>query len=321
MVDRFLLQLDLNLLKALHLLLEEKNVTKAADRMYVTQSAMSKTLRRLRESFNDSLLVKTAHGLVPTPLAEQLTVQLKAIFEQLDNLSPTSFDPSLCGDRIRIAAPETFALGLFPSFVQHLKAFAPNLHIELLHLTDDYLDLLANGSIDFVAYINQPYPEGYLCHKLYSTFPKIWCRAEHPLAKKKTLSLEDICAYPKIAFHSPHISHAELHNILSELDRAELGRDILLTTSHYLVAINMLANSDALMVAPEFIYRFPLIDMVSHSVSHITLFDRLKKIDVGIIQHERTLNSPLHKWMLQQAFDVFSREYGKTPLAGKPVHD
>jgi len=311
-MDRFLLQLDLNLLKALHLLLDEKNVTRAADRMFITQSAMSKTLRRLRESFNDPLLVKTTHGLTPTPLAEQLAIQLKTIFGQLECLAPADFDPLECTDRIRIAATETFALGVLPFFILHLKELAPNLHIELLHLTDDYLDLLASGTLDFAAYLDQEYPEGFISHKLYTTSPKIWCRAEHPLAKKKVLSLEDICAYPKIAFHSPHISHMELNNILNALEKAELGRDVLLTTSHFLVAINMLSHSDALMVAPEFLYRFPLLDLVSHSVSHIPLFDRLKVVNVGIIQHERTLNSPLHKWLAERALQVFSENHDES---------
>ncbi|MFA5629906.1 MAG: LysR family transcriptional regulator [Porticoccaceae bacterium] len=305
-MDRFLLQLDLNLLKALYLLLDEKNVTRAADRMFVTQSAMSKTLRRLRESFNDALLVKTTHGLVPTPLAERLAQQLKILFGQMEQLSPQTFDPVECHDRIRIAATETFALGVLPFYILRLKELAPNLQIELLHLTDDYLDLLAAGTLDFAAYLDQSYPEGFISHPLYTTHPKIWCRAGHPLAGKKKLSLEDIRAYTKIAFHSPHLSHLELNNILNELEKEELGRDILLTTSHFLVAINVLANSDALMVAPEFLQRFPLLDLVSHSVSHIPLFDKLKVVNVGIIQHERTFNSPLHKWLMSQAHEIFA---------------
>lgn len=83
-MDKRLSKIDLNLLIALEVLLEERSVTRAAQRLFITQPAMSKTLQRLRDLFNDPLFTRTAHGLVPTPKAADLQQPLVAILEQLE---------------------------------------------------------------------------------------------------------------------------------------------------------------------------------------------------------------------------------------------
>ena len=69
MISRKLIRTDLNLLVALQILLEERNVTRAAERLSVSQPALSKTLQKLRDAFEDELFTRTSHGLVPTPRA------------------------------------------------------------------------------------------------------------------------------------------------------------------------------------------------------------------------------------------------------------
>ena len=76
MISRKLIRTDLNLLVALQILLEERNVTRAAERLSVSQPALSKTLQKLRDSFEDELFTRTSHGLVPTPRAEELGLDL-----------------------------------------------------------------------------------------------------------------------------------------------------------------------------------------------------------------------------------------------------
>jgi DNA-binding transcriptional LysR family regulator len=320
-VDRSLLRLDLNLLKALYILLEERNVTRAAARLYITQSAMSKALLRLREALNDPLLVRTPSGLVPTPRAERLAVGLKAAFEHLEDcVVPTAFEPAKATGRMRIAAPETFAMGVLPGVISRLHAAAPNLQIEALYLADDYLDLLANGSVDFVVYLDQPYPEGYVTHKLFSAAPVIWLRRDHPIADLQPITLEAICAYPKIAFHSPSIPLSELRDILQELERADLGREVLFETSHLLLTLVMLSQSDALMLAPDYLFRHPMFTdhIVSRTIEHIPLFDHLR-IDLGLIQHERTVCSAPHQWLAAEMINAVSTELASSVAENETV--
>ena len=86
MISRKLIRTDLNLLVALQILLEERNVTRAAERLSVSQPALSKTLQKLRDSFEDELFTRTAHGLVPSPRAEALAQELPALLESVERV-------------------------------------------------------------------------------------------------------------------------------------------------------------------------------------------------------------------------------------------
>ena len=95
MISRQLIRMDLNLLVVLQVLLEERNVTRAAERLSVSQPALSKTLQKLRESFDDELFTRTAHGLIPTPKAETLGASLPTALLTLGKLlEDDAFDPA-----------------------------------------------------------------------------------------------------------------------------------------------------------------------------------------------------------------------------------
>ena len=83
---RRLARTDLNLLVAFQVLLEEQHVSRAAERLFITQSAMSKTLSRLRELFDDPLFTRSAHGMVPTPRAIELHGELEQLLQHMDYL-------------------------------------------------------------------------------------------------------------------------------------------------------------------------------------------------------------------------------------------
>lgn len=307
-MERSLMRMDLNLLKALHILLQERNVSRAADRLFVTPSAMSKTLHRLREALNDPLLVRTQRGLMPTPRAEQLQLLLQNAFVHLEGcLLAGCFEPREATGSLRIAAPETFAIGVVPDLIPVLHAEAPKLHIESLHLGDGYLDALADGSLDFVIYLDQEYPEGFVTHPLFTATPKIWCRNDHPITRLETLALQDICEHPIIVFHSPSIRKEQMRSIVEALELAGLSRDVMFETSHLLAALVMLSQSNAIMVAPDYLFEYSMFNgkVASLAVDHIPLFDQLR-IDLCLIQHERTESSPLHEWVVSRAVGVFN---------------
>ena len=204
----------------------------------------------------------------------------------------------------KLPAPPLFRPGMSELFPDA----APQLRVESLHLEDSYLDGLASGALDFVIYLDQEYPDGYVTHSLFSAEPMIWCRSGHPITRQETLSLEDICKYPKVAFHSPSIKVTELQAILKALEQAQLGREIMFETSHLLVALVMLNQSDALMLAPDYLFQYQMFsgEVVSLPVGHIPLFDQLH-IDLCLLQHERTVNSPLHQWVAAETIQAFNR--------------
>lgn len=307
-MDRSLARVDLNLLKALHALLEERSVTRAAERLHITQSAMSKSLTRLRDLFGDPLLVRTAEGLQPTLRAQQIAPALYRIFVQVEScLYPPRFDPAVATGRIRIAVPEQFALITIPRLVARLREIAPGLCIEAQHLGDDHLDMLASGAVDFLIHLDQPYPERFVARRICSSLPTLWCRRQHPLARKRRIDMADMCAYPQITFRAQNMTPTDMQMVESAFGAAAANRSVILDTSHLLIALDVLCKSDAVMMAPDYLGGLTLLhgDIIPLPISHIPGFDRLR-INLSLVQHERTRSSPLHRWVAEQVVRLSS---------------
>ena len=130
-------QIDLNLLKALDALLVERNVTRAAERLGVTQPAMSGMLLRLRESLNDPLFVRIQHGIVPTQRALEMTTPLKQILSDVATLwQPVVFDPFTANFTLTIAATDYAQHAIAVPFLTALHREAPNIRVALLPIQD-----------------------------------------------------------------------------------------------------------------------------------------------------------------------------------------
>ena len=126
MISRKLIRTDLNLLVALQILLEERNVTRAAERLSVSQPALSKTLQKLRDSFEDELFTRTAHGLVPTPRAEELAHELPALLESVERvLGDEGFDPATFDGSFKILLPPILSEALLPGLMAELSEIGP----------------------------------------------------------------------------------------------------------------------------------------------------------------------------------------------------
>lgn len=304
-------RIDLNLLRGLHVLLEERNVARAAGRLFITPSAMSKTLHRLREAFGDQLLVRTSTGLAPTPRAEEIAVLLKNAFAYLERLTPIKFDPAQALGRVRFAAPETFSVGVIPALMHSLREEAPGLHIEALSLSNTYLERLAEGRLDFAIYLDQEYPDEYVSHRLFSLEPKIVCRKDHPLTRLSKVTQEEVYKYPVVVFNSLNIKQQQLHTINKLLEQAGLVREVMLETSQLFLALTAIQQSDAVMAVPEHLFLHLNTNDIFANLpsSEIEAFDRLR-MDVALIQHERTVDSPLHAWLVAETARLFAEPRG-----------
>ncbi len=126
-------RLDLNLLVALEALLEEGSVSRAAERLFITQSAMSKTLGRLRELFDDPLFVRKGSGMIPTPRAEQLARQLPQVLLAVQQmLAPLTFDPLTYEGQFNLLLQGHMGLWLLPLLIERLRSSAPNIRLSAL---------------------------------------------------------------------------------------------------------------------------------------------------------------------------------------------
>ncbi|MEO0033534.1 MAG: hypothetical protein RIS94_3292 [Pseudomonadota bacterium] len=144
--------LDLNLLLALEALLDEGSVTRAAQRLYVSQPAASAALARLRDWFGDPLLAPHGKRMVPTPYALRLKPMLKAVLAEIDVLvtQPASFDPATESRRFRICTSDYITSVVLRPLMLRLADIAPGIEIDVVPPDDNGGELLDRGEIDLM---------------------------------------------------------------------------------------------------------------------------------------------------------------------------
>lgn len=142
--------IDLNLLRALDALLSENNVTRAARKTFVTQQAMSSSLRRLREHFGDELLVRVGRGLELTPLGSALAQPMRELMLQVERTLSVQplFDPASSDRHFRIAMSDYASMTLLPHLVRLLAAIAPHVLCEVRPMHAHVLRDLEQGDLD-----------------------------------------------------------------------------------------------------------------------------------------------------------------------------
>jgi len=125
-------QIDLNLLITLQALLDEHHVTRAAKRCFLSQSAMSRALERLRETFQDELLIRSGRGYERTVRGKRLLRELKLVLPRLDAMvRGENFDPVQSQERFRISMTDFASVVLLPGLVQRLGASAPKVRLDI----------------------------------------------------------------------------------------------------------------------------------------------------------------------------------------------
>lgn len=143
-------RVDLNLLVYLDVLLREKNVTRAAEKLGITQPAMSNGLRRLRELFNDPLLIRSSEGMRPTERALDIQPKIRRILEETQYiLEPKQEFKPLTARRVyRIMASDYAEATLLPTLIKHIRSEAPNIILDFLTPSDVSYQDMEQGRVD-----------------------------------------------------------------------------------------------------------------------------------------------------------------------------
>src|SRR5215469_5593321 len=148
---KHLRQADLNLLVAFTTIAEERNITRAASRLLLSQPAVSRALHRLRDMFHDDLLVRTPDGYGPTPKGQRLLQDLTAMLPRLDRLmAGGDFDPSTEEATFRIAATDHAALLLVPPLYKSVLSKPTKVDFSFVPLHAEQYDALEKGRLDLV---------------------------------------------------------------------------------------------------------------------------------------------------------------------------
>jgi len=283
--------IDLNLLTLLEALLETRNVTRAGDRLDLSQPAASRALQRLRNAFGDPLFVRTPGGLIPTPRVEELREPLeRALAAVRDVIAPRAFDPKTATGAVRLAVPDVDAATLVPRLLAAFAMAAPELDIELSARSRDTFGLLAADHVDLALGVFDTAPAGFRRQRLYTDTMVCIVRRGHPVLKRG-LTLERFAAMK----HALITITGEGGGVVDDaLAAKRLTRRIALRIPSFLAAPLVVARSDLVVTMPrhaatEFAALAPLV-LVEPPL-------RLPAFDVSQLWHERHHADARHAWL------------------------
>jgi DNA-binding transcriptional LysR family regulator len=239
---------DLNLLLVLDVLLEERNVTRAAKRLGRTQSATSHALARLRDQLGDPLLVRVGSEMRPTPKAQRLAGEVSRILRTIGRVltEEVTFDPATTSRMFTIAGPD-FLAAVLPSLLGRMASETPNAGVELVPPSPGMLRDVAESRVDLaVAPAASPRTDGLRSAALPPLDWAVYARRGHP-------AIGSWGAKAWIAY--PHVRVRTASGSESPVDAAARARKLVRRTGptlpHFLLAAPLLARTDLLMTVPR----------------------------------------------------------------------
>ncbi|MDF2155347.1 LysR family transcriptional regulator [Vibrio sp. CAU 1672] len=287
--------INLNLLRSLHVLLDECHVSRAAQRLHITQSAVSRQLAQLRELCGDPLLVRQGNQLLPTPRALVLKNKLDALLAEFDHLlDDKPFNPAEWQGELVIASSDYVAQYVLPDIAAHLTACAPQLDIDYRLWQPDFLDKLHESGIHIASTMYPEKPPGVSSINIGADTVVCMMKAGHPLVDKRTLSVDDLIRYSHIKVTGGGDKDSSTDVALKERG---LSRHITLKVPFFSAAVNRLVSSEHLMIVPEHIAH----NLARHwALVHKPLPLETQTYQYWLMWHPKFDNDPAHKWVREE---------------------
>jgi len=285
---------DLNLLPIFVALLEERSVTRAADRLGMTQSALSNALTRLRGMLQDPLFVRERYGMRPTPKAEALAPALSSALAALDTvvLGQQAFDPSRA-DQLVTIAPNSYVEFVFvPAFAARLRELAPGMRLRTVPYGADLAATgVTSGTTAMVLGRITDAPDNLVVQHIADDGLACVVRADHPKIGNRITKLQ----YERMKHVNLLPAGGRLRaGLFQALERGGLKRDVAVTVTHFMSIPEIVAATDYCATLPRLICRRLAGDA------------RLKvlptPVDLGTFPmqaawHVRHRHDPAHVWL------------------------
>ena len=282
---------DLNLLVVFEAVLRERSVTKASDRLGLSQPAISHALNRLRWMLKDQLFIRTPDGMMPTPRAEHLAEPIsRALLELQQTLEPEAFTPEEAHRRFMIALNNYAAAVLAGPVFGEARALAPNVRLSLRPSgTLDVPEMLDRGELDLAVLSQRASVTRFSSQTLIEDHYVAVTRRGHPMAGPR-LELDVFAAMPHLVISS---SGDDLGFVDAELGARGMAR-IIMAEAPYLSAGALLTQSDMVAVmgrqiAEEF--------RRAHAIELTPLPFASPPLNSVMVWHSRFDDHPAHKWL------------------------
>ncbi len=306
-----LTRIDLNLLVILQVLLEEQSVTRAATRLNVSQSALSKSLSRLRLHLQDPLFTRTAHGLKPTPHALNLQQKLTKLLQGLYQLTQApTFDPLSSDRHFSISMLESAYATLLPSFIGPLLQQASNIHLDVLGWKEGSMQDLQKGKVEFgitgIDYDQQQQlkidnlPDELTYKILFSDHQTCLVNEHHPALQHVKNNTWDIQGYLACNHLQVSCEGNKFWAIDFELEKHNKQRNIISTLPDFYGGASVCAHSDLIFTLPS---SFVPHAQKLYPLKQIPLPFQLHEMAYVLLWHQGNTDEPGHQWVRNMICD------------------
>lgn len=238
--------MDLNLLVALDVFLEERSVRGAARRLHLTPPAMSHKLRRIRELLGDEVLVRAGRGMVATPRAEALVEPVRALLSQAQVLlaAPEPFSVATLRRAFRVVCTDHISTVLLPRVEQILAEEAPGVDTYVCPVLPEMMNQLRTGAVDVAIRVLRSVPPEMHMLTLFEDRYVTVARPDHPRVRGPELTLEAYLAEQHVLVAPEGTPSGPIDELLATQG---LQRRVSRTRPNFLAALWLVTESDALL--------------------------------------------------------------------------
>lgn len=281
--------IDLNLFVVFDVIYSERNLTRAAERLHVTQPAVSNALRRLRDLFDDPLFVRGPEGMTPTPAARNMAGQVRESLQLLEIAASRQqeFDPAVSDKNVVVSMGDLAQILLLPRLIDKLQREAPGVSLDCVTLPRTDLELeLASGSVDIAVDVPMPTARHLGQRPLLRDRYVCVVSDDHPLAGK-TPSLDDYLAlkHVHVSGRRRGIGHVDI-----ALGRVGRQRNIHLRLQSHTAVLELLSGSDLAVT-------MPLALAKHYSLTWLELPFVVDGLHWQLLWHKSADEDPANRWL------------------------
>jgi DNA-binding transcriptional LysR family regulator len=297
-------RIDLNLLVVLDAIYTEGGITRAAEKLHLTQPAISHSLGRLRELFKDELFAREGRAMVPTPLARNLIEPVRRALRGLEvTLNELeTFDAAKTQKRFTLAVRDVFESTLLPSLLKRVTRAAPSVDVAAVQIERRELESeLAAGTLDAALDVLLPLSDHIRHRRISLDRQVVVARKNHP-AVRRGLTLATYLKQHHVLVSSRRRGPA-LEDV--ELSRQGLSRRIRLRCQHYFAACRVVSQTDLILTMPG---NYARIANRQFGNRILPLPLSMPPLDAYLYWHANVENEPANKWLREQIIDSFKAD-------------
>ncbi len=295
-------QIDLNLLVIFNQLLRDRRVSSTADKLGLSQPAVSNALKRLRVLLNDDLFVRTSRGMEPTPYAMHLVEPIGYALGTLENAlnQRDSFDP-LTSERVfTLSLTDIGEIYFMPTLMETLSKVAPHVRVQTLRHNEGRLrEDMEAGNVDLAVGLLPSLTTGFFQRRLFKQRYVCMFRKGHPQAKNP-ITLEHYKSLPHVGITSVNTGHGEVDEWML---KKGIHRQMRLQVPHFVAVGHILQSSDLIATVPE---RFAQRCEGPFQLVTSPLPVKLPDITIHLFWHGKYNRDPANMWLRQMMVDLFT---------------